>query len=112
MTRNNADFLVGRHGHEYSLSYVPDNTVEATHIPTGKKVGRMSWDQGLYDEYGTINHLQVDPEHQRKGIATAMWNFAQTLHDKDETIDKPEHDWVNMSPDAEAWAASMGHHND
>ena len=111
MGRNNADFLVGKHGHEYELRYSSPNVVTAYHLPSGKEVGKMKWQLDSGDpDYSAINHLEVDPEHRRKGIATAMWHYASSLANQHpDEVSYPEHDWYNMSPDAEAWAESMGH---
>lgn len=110
MSRNQ-EFAVGKHGHEYELRYSGPQTITAYHIPSGKEVGKMEWKLDSGDpEYSAINHLEVDPKHQRKGIATAMWHYASSLANQHpDEVPYPEHDWHNMSPDAEKWAASMGH---
>jgi ribosomal protein S18 acetylase RimI-like enzyme/2'-5' RNA ligase len=55
--------------------------------PTGKQIPR-----------GQIYLISVGQDWQRRGIATAMLEHARTI---DPSID---HDWDNLSPDAQAWS--------
>lgn len=64
----------------------------------GRRVGKMEWDTGT----GDIQNLEVHPRHQRKGIATAMWEHAQEISGN--TVG---HSPVR-SDDGDAWAKSVG----
>jgi len=50
---------------------------------------------------GLILALEVEPERQREGIATAM--YRRVLADGYE----PRHDWEHMTPEGAAWVASL-----
>lgn len=123
MTRNNADFQGGvNHGNEYRIEYkglepgtstwdTGQHVIEATHVPSGQVVGDMRWEDGHYDgrndPYGVIS-IGVDEDHQRKGVATAMWRFGKSLHARyPNKITEPVHDDI-MSESAAAWASRVG----
>jgi hypothetical protein len=124
MGRNNADFQGGvNHGNEYRIEYkgvtprvstfeTGRHLITATHIPTGEQVGDMYWEDGHYDDrndsHGVIS-IGVDEDHQRKGIATAMWRYGKSLHARyPDKITEPVHDDA-MSESAEHWARAVGH---
>jgi GNAT superfamily N-acetyltransferase len=64
----------------------------------GRSVGKLEWDSGT----GDIQGVEVDPEHRRKGIATAMWNRAQEVS-KGNVGHSPA-----RSDEGDAWARSVG----
>jgi ribosomal protein S18 acetylase RimI-like enzyme len=72
--------------------------VRATHRKTGTPVGLLS---AFTD--GKIAMISVDPEHRRKGVATAMWNYAK----QHPQLSDPYHSKVKTD-DGEAWAQSLG----
>ena len=85
MGRNNADF----HGVTYKYRFIPKGTPEfwdlgdrdMHHITAhlkGKEVGYLSYETLAND--GNVHDIGVNPEHQRKGIATGMWNYAKQLY--------------------------------
>lgn len=59
--------------------YVQDadyhHEIVATHKPTGGVVGAMS-----YKDDGRLWDIYVDKKHQRKGVATGMWDKAKDAH--------------------------------
>lgn len=59
--------------------------------------GEMTW----HPETGEIHNILVDPERQRRGIATAMWQHAQQFSPP------PVHSNVQTSQ-GKKWAASVG----
>lgn len=90
----------------YNLSFA-DKTVdgwkehEITAHHKGAQIGFLNWSGG-------VNDIQVAKEHQRKGVATAMWNWAHTLADKHPgDILHPEHS-THRTPSGEKWAKSTG----
>jgi GNAT superfamily N-acetyltransferase len=72
----------------------PDHVIEAHHPDEGI-VGKLS----IKGTTSKVEGIEVDPDRQRQGIATAMWNFASPL--------KPRHsnDRTNAG---NAWAKSVG----
>jgi hypothetical protein len=60
----------------------------------------------LWNSRGILN-IGVDPEHVRRGVATAMWHEGHRLAEQHGRIPKPKH-----SPDrtamGDAWARSVG----
>lgn len=64
----------------------------------GRKVGEMQWDIGT----GEVQGITVKPTHQRKGLATAMWNHAQEISGNNVV-----HSAVR-SESGDAWAQSVG----
>jgi GNAT superfamily N-acetyltransferase len=63
---------------DYSLQYGRGLTgsVTATHAPTGEKVGHLLWD--MSESGGRIVDVEVNLQHRRKGLATAMLEHAKT----------------------------------
>ena len=58
--------------YQYSFSKSKTlGTVKALH--KGKEVGHMFWDK----DSGELSHIQVDPEHQGRGVSDAMWNVGK-----------------------------------
>jgi hypothetical protein len=64
----------------------------------GRKVGEMQVDIGT----SQIQNIEVHPRHQRKGVATAMWNYAQDISGNN----------IHHSPvrtdEGDAWAKTVG----
>ena len=81
--------------------------VQAIHKPTGERVGRMTW-----LNYGPLDEIDVLHEHQRKGIATGMWNHATKLAEStyrgvNKRVPMPEHSRFRTRS-GDAWAKSTG----
>ena len=66
------------------------------------EVGRLYWHQ----KGGTIEHIEVYPEHQRQGIATAMFNEANRVA-KERNVSAPTHS-RKRTEEGEAWAKTVG----
>jgi len=75
--------------------------ISATHTESGEKAGHM-----LADHRGKIKSIAVTPAHQRKGVATSMWEHAQGLAEQG-TVPKPKHS-RDRSDQGDAWAKSVG----
>jgi hypothetical protein len=98
---------------EYQFRYRPVKSeelheVQAIHKPTGEHIGRMTW-----LNYGPLHEIDVNYEHQRRGVATGMWNHAIGLADSsynkgvNKRIPMPEHS-IFRTPAGDAWAKSTG----
>ena len=79
--------------------------VQAIYKPTGERVGRMTW-----LNYGPLDEIDVLHEHQRKGIATGMWDHAVKLAEAtyrgvNKRVPMPEHS-IFRTPAGDAWAKS------
>jgi GNAT superfamily N-acetyltransferase len=59
-------------------------------------VAHLEWSA----DTGEIKDVKVEPEHQRKGLATAMFNKAKEV--------APIEHAANRTPEGEAWARSVG----
>lgn len=95
---------------DYVLRFTPGDveteephTVEAYSDAT--KVGYLDW----HAEHGEIEDVDVLPEHQRKGIATAMYQRAQEVA-RTQNLVEPVHSNLR-SPSGDAWAQRVGGHN-
>jgi tRNA(Met) C34 N-acetyltransferase TmcA len=75
--------------------------VSATHTESGEKVGHL-----LADHSGRIQSIAVTPAHQRRGVATGMWEHAQNLH-RQGLVPAPRHS-KDRSDQGDAWAKSVG----
>lgn len=51
-----------------------DHSVQAVHKPSGEVVGEMLWQDG-----GPLFMIDVDENHQRKGVATGMVQHGQKI---------------------------------
>ena len=70
--------------------------VEAYLGKTGP-IGHLEWGA----QTGKVLNVQVDPEHQRKGLATAMWNIANNAG-----VTKPVHS-LGLSNEGSQWKKSL-----
>lgn len=101
------DSLYRRHHRGYQLNYsnevkrpnssLPWMTHRITATFRGKTVGHVEWDENMPE----VSSIQVDPKHQRKGIATAMYNMASDLPTK-----RPIEHSDDRTPEGEAWSKS------
>lgn len=77
--------------------------IHAKDATTGKYAGSLIWRQ----HGGGVDHVEVWPEHQNKGIATHMWKLAQQAH-KDAPFHYSEIHHSNFrTVDGDAWAHSL-----
>jgi len=97
----------------YAFTFVPSTQGEHHKVLAHhgeQRVGIMKWDP----ENGNVEDIQVHPEHRRRGVATGMWNFAQT-HVRPQTpglgyaddVIAPKHS-VERTESGNAWAKSTG----
>jgi len=97
-----SDNLSGEQFNGYKMKFTPGDgdtlhRVDALH--KGQSVGYLDWHP--YHQEGELQHIEVSPEHQRKGVATAMWNFAKRQEDGDFLTHGRE-----RTDAGEAWAKS------
>lgn len=94
-------------GNEYELRYrtedlgerKPRHVVEAVH--GDEPVGKLNWSASS----GYIHRIDVSPQHRRKGLATAMWEYANSLPG----VKKPVHAKKgDRTPQGDAWTNSVG----
>lgn len=93
MTRNNADF------HGVTFTHQPASygeTLVQAHHPDHGVIGHL-----LIGAFHNVRNIMVNPEHQRKGVATGMWNYA-----KQQGLE-PEHSDIRTE-EGTAWAKSTG----
>ena len=100
------DNLSGEQFKDYSFKFTPGQDTESElslhrvdALHKGKSVGFLDWHPYLRE--GELQHIEVDPAHRRKGLATAMWNFAKTQEGGDEL-----HHGRERTDEGEAWAKS------
>lgn len=84
---------------EYTLEYEPPDSFSTLHAIRAKRedrlVGAMTW------RTKELHNVHVDEEHQRKGIASAMWKMGQDA--------RPRVKHSSQRTDAgDAWAKSVG----
>lgn len=87
-----------RYTHEYTGARGGRHVIEAHH-PEDGRAGRMEW---MGRPPYAIHNITVEPEHQRRGLATAMWNWAQ-----ENARPKPRHS-EQRTDAGDAWARSVG----
>lgn len=84
------------------LGRYPDTVVA---LVDGQHVGSLQWIAGTPSDPqrvpGEVIDIRVDPGWQRKGIATAMWEYAQSLPFP------PVHS-PNLTGDGRAWSQTVG----
>lgn len=54
-----------------------------------------------------IQNIQVPPDHQRRGIGTAMWNEGQRIAEENQKVPAPKHS-RDRTDAGDAWARSVG----
>jgi hypothetical protein len=72
------------------------HVIEAYLGKTGP-VGHLEWGA----QTGKVLNVQVEPDHQRKGLATAMWKLAQNTG-----VIKPVHS-LGISDQGQKWKKSL-----
>ena len=88
---------------EYRLVYTTQDQGETKprHLVTAylgsERVGNLEW----YGRTGEVYEIVVRADHRRRGLATAMWDFAQ------DAPKKPKHS-PQRTNDGEAWSKSVG----
>jgi len=67
-----------------------------------RRVGTMSWSGKL-----GVHNVEVDPEYQRQGIATALWQRGHQEAAADPKVPAPKHS-ADRTEAGDAWARSVG----
>jgi GNAT superfamily N-acetyltransferase len=83
--------------------------INAYNKETNEHLGFMSWSGHPGSDAGMLQSIDVAPEHQRKGIATGMFNHARKLSDKNPSIHEIQHSNFRTL-DGDDWAQSTGHY--
>lgn len=65
-------------------------------------LGTLDWNR----KGGEINYIEVHEDHQRKGLATAMYNYANDLSKARKSIAKPVHS-KSLTDEGEKWKKSL-----
>jgi GNAT superfamily N-acetyltransferase len=73
------------------------HAVLAVNAQSGEQIGNMTW---AAKGSGKIAAIEVDPKFRRQGIATAMWNHANSV--------SPVTHGETRTPEGDAWAKSVG----
>jgi GNAT superfamily N-acetyltransferase len=92
-------------GRDYTVSADPvwPRAVVA-HVSGNKRpVGRLSWHRDDIDDNlgNKVSNVDVVPAHQRRGVATAMWEHAKQMNPA------LQHSHAR-TPDGRAWSAKVG----
>jgi hypothetical protein len=90
---------------DYSLEYRGADEQGSHNIVARKEdkaIGSMRWSHGR-----GIDDISVDPGHQHKGIATAMWNMGIDLKKQDKSIPTLKHS-QDRTHEGERWAQKVG----
>ena len=100
MGANNADF----NGLNFMYSGAGGDHVVTAHHSEHGQIGHLIWRRGT----GEIVDLLTEPEHERKGVATGMWEHAKTVAaNSDGKILRPQHSAV-QTPKGKRWAKKVG----
>ena len=71
--------------------------------PGHRPIGSISW----HHKTGEIRGVYVQKEHQRKGIATALFNQAESVAGATRGVTTPKHS-ADRTDAGDAWARSLG----
>lgn len=99
---------------QFRFTENPDDEFERYEISafnkkTNEHLGHMQWSGHPGTDTGMLMSIDVDPEHQRKGIATGMFNHARELSAKNPSIHEIQHSNFRTL-DGDDWAQSTGHY--
>lgn len=86
------------------FSYTKDSVhvVNAKHRASNALVGELVWTEPK----GRVEGIQVHPDHQHAGVATAMWNEAKR-YAADNEVAEPHHS-DTQTKEGRAWAKKVG----
>jgi len=97
-------------GSQFDMIYFPPEMGSPSHsirVPLGEnelgqsRSAMMSWNSK------GITGIEVPPDHQRKGIASAMWAEGHRLAETERGIPAPKHS-SDRTDAGDAWARSVG----
>jgi GNAT superfamily N-acetyltransferase len=78
----------------------PLHTVNA-YTPEGSFAGTMHWNSRH------VRKIDVRPQYQRQGVATAMWEHGHSVAEEESRVPRPKHS-KDRSDAGDAWAKSVG----
>ena len=81
--------------------FITPHRVEA--IEDGQPVGHLDW----HMKTGHVLKVEVNEEHRRQGVATGLWQQAQTAASGTRSVVKPKHS-SERTVEGDAWAKSVG----
>lgn len=80
------------------------NTYAGSDLDPGHRpLGSMSW----HHKTGEIRGINVEPAHQRQGLATGMFHQAQQVAESTRGVTQPRHS-ADRTASGDAWAQSFG----
>ena len=96
---------LGRQFKDFHMEYekFPEAHLISASSSEWSNVGSLEWNS----KTGEINGIDVDEAHQRQGLATAMYRFAQDISEKRKSVVKPVHSQA-LTDEGYAWAKSLG----
>jgi len=65
-------------GYEFSMKHIDDNEYAVIATKSGKHVGRLDFIKSKFKPVLRASIVAVDPSYRRQGIATSMYQFAET----------------------------------
>jgi GNAT superfamily N-acetyltransferase len=65
-------------GYEFSMKHIDDNEYAVIATKSGKQVGRLDFIKSKFKPVLRASIVAVDPSYRRQGIATSMYQFAET----------------------------------
>ena len=99
MGRSNADF----HGVTYSHTADKLSALIHANHPEEGIVGHMLLGFERKGRGRNVRNVMVNPEHQRKGIASGMWAYA-----KEQGLNPEHSEPTTQTHEGKAWAAEVG----
>lgn len=97
--------------HLSQIQFQFSNTDTAHHVTAmegDNRLGELHWSRkgARFGPPGKISHIWVDPERQRQGIATRMWETANAVAAQDPDVVAPRHS-SDRSDKGDAWAKAV-----
>ena len=97
-TQSFGDYNMVYSTHDYG-ERKPHHVIRAYHPSSPEHVGEMVW-SGAHPKHPIAN-IEVHPDHGRRGLATAMWRWGQTM------TPRPTHS-SDRTDAGNAWSKSTG----
>lgn len=90
---------------QFAFQYQLHEGIHNIEAFTPDKVHNLGWMQWR-DDTGEVEHIMVNNDRRRQGIATAMWNRAHQLS-QERNVPAPQHS-SRRTPSGDAWAKAVG----